>query len=53
MRKANCRNWSMVRKLKMMENDKHTVGPGYGEKTEKRGKGDTDTLQDLEYGEKQ
>jgi hypothetical protein len=33
MRNAHCRTWSMLRKLKFMENEKHTLQDvKYGEK---------------------
>jgi hypothetical protein len=32
MRNAHSRAWSMARILKIMENEKHTLGFGYGEK---------------------
>ena len=48
MRNAHYRTSNMARKLTNKENDKkremYTVGPGYGEKTEKLGKLDTQTL---------
>ena len=45
MRNAHCRSWNMVRKLKKMENETHTLQDmEYGEKPEKRGKRDTNTV---------
>ena len=39
MRNAHCRTWNMARKLKNMENEKHTLqGVEYAEKTVKWGK---------------
>jgi len=39
MRNTHGRTWNMVRKLKNVENEKHTqLVLEYGEKTEKRGK---------------
>ena len=52
MRNAHCENWSMVRKLKIMENEKHTVGHGIHRETLKNLKNEKCTVQDLEYGEK-
>jgi hypothetical protein len=28
MRNSHCRTWNMVRKMKNVENETHTVGPG-------------------------
>ena len=52
MRNSHCRTWSMVRKLKIMENKKHTVGGEIMRGTLKRVENEKCTLQDLEYGEK-
>ena len=38
MRNAHYKTWSMARKKKIVENEKHTLQDlEYGEKTEKRG----------------
>ena len=52
MRNTYCRNWIMERKLKNVENQKHTVGHEICRETLKNLKNDEYTLQDLDYGEK-
>ena len=56
MRRAHYRTCSMARKLKITENDKHTLQDlKYGQKTLKKKKKRDDekcTVQDLEYDEK-
>ena len=42
----------MAIKLKNMENETHTVGPGIWQESLKNVENDKCTLQDLEYGEK-
>jgi len=44
MRNAHCENWSMVRKLKIMENEKHTVGHGIRRETLKNLKNEKCTV---------
>ena len=45
MRNAHSMTWNMARKLKIIENVKCTMQDlNYGEKTEKRGKRDTNTV---------
>jgi hypothetical protein len=44
MRNAHCENWSMVRKLKIMENEKHTVGHGIHRETLKNLKNEKCTV---------
>ena len=52
MRNAQCRIWSMARKQKNVENEKHTVQEQeYGENTDKKGKQKL-TLQVPVYGQK-
>ena len=38
MRNAHCRTWTMERKLKILENEKHTVGHKIWRETLKGGK---------------
>ena len=52
MKDEHCRPWTMLRKLKIMENEKHTVGCEIWQETLKKLKNEKCTLQDLEYGEK-
>ena len=53
MRNAHCKNWNMAIKL---ENGKkletHMIGPGIQWETLKKLENETQTLYDLEYGEK-
>ena len=52
MRNAQCRNWNMARKLKIMENEKHPLDYLKMTKSLKNVKNEKCTLKDLEYGEK-
>ena len=52
MRNAHCRTWSIARKLKNKENEKHTLGHEIWQETLKNVKNVKCTLQDMEYGEK-
>ena len=52
VRNAHCRTWSMEKKLKIMENEKHEVGPATWLETLKNVENEKCTLQYLEYGEK-
>ena len=45
MRKIHCRNWKMLRNTEIVQNEEHTLQDlGYGKKTDKRGKCDTQTV---------
>jgi hypothetical protein len=52
MRNAHCRTWNMARKLKNMENEKHTLEDLKMTKSLRNVKNEKCTLKDLEYGEK-
>ena len=51
-RNVHCRTWNMARKLKIMENEKHTLDNLKMTKSLKYVKNEKCTLKDLEYGEK-
>ena len=51
-RNVHCRTWNMVRKLKIMENEKHPLVDLNNDKSLKHVKNEKCTLQDLEYVEK-
>ena len=72
MRNAHCKTWSMVRKMKIVENEKHTLQARMWQETvrnvetrntqyrtciiarkRKKLQNETQTLYDLEYGQKQ
>ena len=52
MSEKHCRAWNMPRKLKIVENEKHTVGSEIWRETLQNVKNQKCTLQELEYGEK-
>ena len=51
-RNVHCRTWNMARKLKIIENEKHSLDDLKSEKSLKYVKNEKCTLKDLEYGEK-
>ena len=51
-RNVHCRTWNMARKLKIIENEKHSLDDLKNEKSLKYVKNEKCTLKDLEYGEK-
>ena len=51
-RNVHCRTRNMARKLKIMENEKHSLDDLKNEKSLKYVKNEKCTLKDLEYGEK-
>jgi hypothetical protein len=51
-RNVHCRTWSMARKLKIMENEKHPLDDFKNDKKLKNLKNEKSTLKDLVYGEK-
>ena len=52
MRNAHCRTWNMARKLKNKKNEKHKLQDMYMFRNLKNVENETQTLFDLEYGEK-
>ena len=52
MRNAHCRTWNMARKLKITENEKHTLDDLKNDEITKKRKNAKCTLKDLDYGEK-
>ena len=52
MRNAHGKTWNMVRKLKIMENEKHTLDDLKNVEITKNVKNEKCKLKDLEYGEK-
>ncbi len=51
-RNFHCRTWNRARKLKIIENEKHSLDDLKSEKSLKYVKNEKCTLKDLEYGEK-
>ena len=51
-RNVHCRTWDMASKLKIMENEKHTLDDLKNDEITKNLKDEKCTLKDLEYGEK-
>ena len=51
-RNVHCRMWNMAIKLKIIENEKHSLDDLKSEKSLKYVKNEKCTLKDLEYGEK-
>ena len=52
MRNVHSRTWNIVRKLKIMETEKHTLEDLKNKEISKNVKNEKFTLSDLEYGEK-
>ena len=52
MRNVHSRTWNIVRKLKIMETEKHTLEDLKNKEISKNVKNEKCTLSDLEYGEK-
>ena len=52
MRHAHCRTWSMERKLKIIENEKQSLGRELWQETLKYVENEKHTLYDLEQGKK-
>ena len=52
MRKAHCRTWNMARKLKIMENQKHTLEDLKNDEISEKHENEKCTVQDLENGKK-
>ena len=51
-RNVQCRTWNMARKLKIMENEKHSLDDLKNDKITEKRLNEKCTLQDMEYGEK-
>ena len=51
-RNVHCRTWNMARKLKIMENEKHTFDDMKNDEITENVKNEKCTLQDLEYCKK-
>ena len=52
MRNVHSRTWNIVRKLKIMETEKHSLEDLKNKEISKNVKNEKCTLSDLEYGEK-
>ena len=51
-RNVHCRRWNMARKLKIMENEKHSLHYLKNDEITKKRENEKSTLKDLEYGKK-